>query len=384
MRRLLVGLVVLALAVPAWADVTKDDVDQARQRLDQAQTEATELAGRLEAAYQRQIGLEDQISQLTDGLARTQSRLVTAHADVQKLAVQMYIGASTSISLGALLGTPSEQAPVGLEYARRVTGVEDTAITNLKVVEAEFDRQSSLLDQARADQVAVSAELADLSDQAEAKLASAQSDYETLKQQRADEEAERRRLAAIAATSTTTTTVVTTTTTATTTSSPGQATTTTGSPTTTSTTSPPDTTPPDPPAGVTQACPVDGPVSFVDTWGAPRSGGRHHEGVDMMAARGTPVAAIYDGTISRVGTGSTLGGNTIWLRSNAGDSFYYAHLDHFADVTKVGASVSAGTIIGFVGSTGNASAAYPHLHFEYHPGGGSAVDPYPLVRSICG
>lgn len=379
MRRILVGLVVLALAVPAWADVTKEDLDQARQRLDRAQTEATELAGRLEAAYQRQIGLEDQISQLTDGLARTQARLVAARADVEQLAVQMYIGASSSISLGALLGTPSEEAPVGLEYARRVTGVEDTAITDLKVVEAEFERQSSLLDRARADQVAVTAELADLSEQAEAKLASAQSDYETLKQQRADEEAERRRLAAIAATSTTTTS--TTTASTATTIAP---TATTGSPTTTSTTLPPDTTPPDPPTGVSQACPVDGPVSFVDTWGAPRSGGRHHEGVDMMAARGTPVAAIYDGTISRVGTGSALGGNTIWLRSTAGDSFYYAHLDHFADVTAVGASVSAGTIIGYVGSSGNASAAYPHLHFEYHPGGGSAVDPYPLVRSICG
>ncbi len=379
MRRLLVGLVVLALAVPAWADVSKDEVDQARQRLDQAQTEATELARRLEDAYQRQIGLEDQISQLTDGMAFTQARLVTARADVEKLAVQMYIGASTSISLGALLGTTSQEAPVGLEYARRVTGVEDTAITDLKVVEAEFERQSSQLDKARADQVAVTSELRDLSGQAEAKLASAQADYQTLKQQRAAEEAERRRLAAIAATSTTTTTTVTTT------PDEAQATATTAPPaTTTPTTSPPDTTPTDPPSDVGQACPVDGPVSFVDTWGAARSGGRHHEGVDMMAARGTPVVAIYDGTISRVGAGSALGGNTIWLRSNAGDSFYYAHLDHFADVTSVGASVSAGAILGFVGSTGNASAAYPHLHFEYHPGGGSAVNPYPLVRSVCG
>lgn len=369
-------MMVLALAIPAWADVSKDDVEQARQRLDRAQAEATELAGRLEEAYQRQIGLEDQISQLTGGLTRTQARLVQARADVEQLAVQMYIGASSSISLGAILGTTSEEAPVGLEYARRVTGVEDTAIIDLKVAEAEFERQSSLLDRARADQVAVTTELADLSRQAEAKLTSAQADYETLKQQRAAEEAERRRLAAIAAISTTTTTTVTTT------APMGDSTETTPPPP--STTAPPDTEPPAPPPDVDQACPVAGPVSFVDTWGAPRSGGRHHEGVDMMAARGTPVAAIYDGTISRVGTGSALGGNTIWLRSNAGDSFYYAHLDHFAEVTRVGASVPAGTIIGFVGSTGNASAAYPHLHFEYHPGGGSAVNPYPLARSVCG
>lgn len=104
----------------------------------------------------------------------------------------------------------------------------------------------------------------------------------------------------------------------------------------------------------------------------------------MMAARGTPVAAVFDGTITRVGTGSALGGNTIWLRSAAGDSFYYAHLDTFSSATAKGASVSAGTILGTVGSTGNASPAYPHLHWEYHPGGGSAVNPYPLARELCG
>lgn len=103
----------------------------------------------------------------------------------------------------------------------------------------------------------------------------------------------------------------------------------------------------------------------------------------MMAARGTPVAAIYDGTISRTGSGSALGGITIWMRAN-GDSFYYAHLDGIADGISGGVSVSAGQIIGYVGSTGNATAAYPHLHFEYHPGGGGAVNPYPLVKSICG
>lgn len=102
----------------------------------------------------------------------------------------------------------------------------------------------------------------------------------------------------------------------------------------------------------------------------------------MMAARGTPVAAIFSGTVSSLADNS-LGGKTIWLSAN-GDTFYYAHLDSHASGLSVGQSVSEGEIIGTVGSTGNASDLYPHLHFEYHPGGGAAVNPYPLVKGICG
>ncbi len=125
-----------------------------------------------------------------------------------------------------------------------------------------------------------------------------------------------------------------------------------------------------------------GPVSFVDTWGAPRSGGRTHEGVDMMAARGTPVVAVYSGSIIRVRS-SVLGGLTIWMRSDVGDEFYYAHLDGYAEGIFEGMAVSAGTVIGYVGTTGNAPDYLPHLHWEYHPGGGAAVNPYPLAVQLC-
>jgi murein DD-endopeptidase MepM/ murein hydrolase activator NlpD len=124
-------------------------------------------------------------------------------------------------------------------------------------------------------------------------------------------------------------------------------------------------------------------VTFADSWGAPRSGGRAHEGVDMIAARGTPIAAIYSGVIQRT-TNSALGGITIWMRSDGGDEFYYAHLDGYADGVSSGVRVAEGQVIGYNGSSGNAPDYLPHLHFEYHPGGGSAVNPYPLVRSICG
>jgi len=126
---------------------------------------------------------------------------------------------------------------------------------------------------------------------------------------------------------------------------------------------------------------VAGAVSFSDSYGEPRSGGRAHRGVDMIAARGTPIVAIYSGTIRRF-SNSSLGGLSIYFVSDSGDMFYYAHLDSFADVSA-GQHVEQGQVIGYNGSTGNAPDWLPHLHFEWHPGGGSAVNPYQLVRSLC-
>ena len=123
-------------------------------------------------------------------------------------------------------------------------------------------------------------------------------------------------------------------------------------------------------------CPVQGPNTFTDTWGAPRSGGRRHQGVDLLAARGTPAVAVVSG-FARASR-NRLGGNALWLDGNDGNSYYYAHFDHYG---KLGA-VDVGDVIGYVGDTGNARGT-PHLHFEVHPGRGAAVNPYPTARSHC-
>ena len=126
------------------------------------------------------------------------------------------------------------------------------------------------------------------------------------------------------------------------------------------------------------ACPVAGPVSFTDTWGAPRSDGRTHEGTDMMAAYGTPVAAITSGTITYAAYNGS-GGNMIFLSGDDGNQYWYMHNQ---ENYVTGGRVSTGDIIASVGDTGNATGT-PHVHFEYHPGGGGPVNPYPLVASIC-
>jgi septal ring factor EnvC (AmiA/AmiB activator) len=127
--------------------------------------------------------------------------------------------------------------------------------------------------------------------------------------------------------------------------------------------------------------PVDGPHSYVDSFGAPRSGGRTHKGTDILAAYGTPVVACVSGTISRTTpTDTGLGGITIWLNGSNGSSYYYAHLSRIADGIRKGASVGAGQVLGYVGHTGNAGSCN-HLHFQIMPGGGAAVDPYPTLKA---
>jgi murein DD-endopeptidase MepM/ murein hydrolase activator NlpD len=124
-------------------------------------------------------------------------------------------------------------------------------------------------------------------------------------------------------------------------------------------------------------CPVIGSVGFGDTWGAPRSGGRSHQGVDLIGARGLPLVAVVDGFVQQ--KTNSLGGNAVWLSGADGNKYYYAHLDSWA----ASGSVTAGTVIGYLGDTGNARFSVPHLHFEIHPGGGAAVNPYPTVRAHC-
>lgn len=385
LTRLIGALLVVAIAVPAIADVTDEDIARARAEMNQLLEESAELGAEVQDAWARQFALEHEISSLEASIEYARSQILEAEKKLEEVAVEMYMGSTSSATIQILFSLTDEEYEAGLEYLREVSGDEVDVVNQLRSFRAELDRQTERLAEASAEQELVTAELQELAEELQQDLIAAQAVYDQLVEQqrveeeehrRAEEEARRRaeEEAARAATSTTA-------------PSPGTtspSTTVGGGGTTTTTTAPSPTTtvPPPPPSGGDGACPVAGAVSFSDTWGAPRSGGRTHQGVDMIAARNTPIVAIYAGRIHRITTGS-LSGLAVWLRADNGDLFFYAHLESYGDIS-VGQSVSEGYVIGYNGSSGNAPSWLPHLHFEWHPGGGSAVNPYPLVRSICG
>jgi murein DD-endopeptidase MepM/ murein hydrolase activator NlpD len=114
-----------------------------------------------------------------------------------------------------------------------------------------------------------------------------------------------------------------------------------------------------------------------DTWHAPRDGERLHEGQDIFAKRGTPVYSATEGYVVRVGE-TNLGGQTVSVLGAGGRVYYYAHLDAYAPGITVGDYVNTETVLGYVGTTGNAKNTPPHLHFGVYTSAG-AIDPLPLL-----
>ena len=114
-----------------------------------------------------------------------------------------------------------------------------------------------------------------------------------------------------------------------------------------------------------------------NSWHAPRTGGRRHEGQDIFAKRGTAVYSATEGYVVRIGENS-LGGQTVWVLGAGGRSYYYAHLDAYATGLAVGDHVTPATVLGYVGTTGNAAGTQPHLHFGVYTSDG-ALDPRPLL-----
>jgi murein DD-endopeptidase MepM/ murein hydrolase activator NlpD len=119
-----------------------------------------------------------------------------------------------------------------------------------------------------------------------------------------------------------------------------------------------------------------GQRQLADTWGAARSSGRRHEGIDIFARRGSPVLSTTEGIVMRKGT-TALGGRNIWVLGPGGHRHYYAHLDTHGPLS-VGDRVVAGTVLGTVGNTGNAAGTPPHLHYGIYAGG--AQNPYPFLK----
>jgi murein DD-endopeptidase MepM/ murein hydrolase activator NlpD len=120
------------------------------------------------------------------------------------------------------------------------------------------------------------------------------------------------------------------------------------------------------------------PQRLRDTWHAARGAGRKHEGIDIFAARGTPVHSATEGIVLRVGS-NRLGGSVVWVLGPGGQRHYYAHLDRFADISA-GLQVRTGTVLGYVGTSGNAAGTPPHLHYGIYASDGP-INPYPILQA---
>jgi hypothetical protein len=153
---------------------------------------------------------------------------------------------------------------------------------------------------------------------------------------------------------------------------------------------------PNKPAAPTLLFPVAGPTTYEDDFGQPRAGGKH-EGNDLLATKKTPAIAVESGKV-KFWTTSASAGCMLYLYGDSGTMYEYIHLNNdvtmkndnrgkcvagtaYAKGLRNGQRVSAGQQVGYVGDSGDANGIHPHLHFEVHPNGGAAVDPYPYLQA---
>ncbi|HAX80965.1 MAG TPA: hypothetical protein DCY40_00155 [Actinobacteria bacterium] len=396
----LVAFLTGILAAPALAEVTRGDVEDAREALRQVRERLADEVAAYEAAVSEEAALLDTLARLRVQLTARERELVLARGAARERAAEMYMSAG---STGPVTGTREdvERLPTRHVYLESVSQTDREVVNRLEMARRDFEQQRTLVEQAVGAQEDMRLEMERLVTLIYGELEDANAEYQTVRAEWDAQEAERLRLEQEAqelreflATSTTTTTRPPTTTTrpGPTTTGPGPTTTsttatttTTAAPTstapaaTTSTTATTTTTLPAAPPG-TRVCPVDGATTFTDSWGDPRPGGRTHTGVDMLAAEGTPLVAIEAGVILSPGWHSA-GGLGLYIRGESGDIWYYAHLSAFVSGLTGGIRVAAGQLVGYVGHTGNAST--PHLHLGWQPGGGAYQNAYPVVAGLC-
>jgi len=338
MRRIVFGLVLLALLLAGVPAIQAAPLEDARRRQRALKGELQAATAELQAAEAALARAEDQLAYDRGELEAANRQHRGARAALAGQAAAMYRSGGLAIA-GALLDQDPAQVPGRVEMAtvlvsRNAQLVEDAQVTGdayrsvLGRVAKGYERAKAIHDQARA---AVG--------RLEAGLEEAQALEARLVR------LERRRQAAA------------------------------------------KVTPPPPPSGgggggggAGSACILERPYSYVDSWGAARSGGRSHQGTDVMAPHGARVFAFVNGVVSRESS-SANGGIQLYLQGDNGVEYFYAHLSGYA--VSTGTRVRAGQLIAYNGQTGNAAATAPHVHFEVHLSGGP-VNPYPYLKRVCG
>jgi septal ring factor EnvC (AmiA/AmiB activator) len=340
-----VAVVATFVPVPAGAD---DPLAAAQARVESARRAANEAAQRFEQAQNRYYELDIEVRNTREGLTqlRADADLIVQRARAR--AIEAYVSGNNVGLDGLVEGDDVLDAVRRTQFLDRVNAVGDDAVDQLGAMQEELDAreqqlasdleaQARLKDSLKGEETALRARV----EQAEAAEQQLRARIEAAKKAAANRARIARAQSVLeggGAVTGTSGVII---------------------------------------GGGDWACPAPG-SAFGDSFGAPRSGGRRHQGVDMMAPRGSPLVAVVGGSISQSTSG--LGGNQIWLHGSDGNTYFYAHLDSYVGPSR---SVSLGELIGRVGDTGNARGGPTHLHFEIHPGGGSAINPYPTVRAHC-
>ncbi len=361
MRRALAGLAAVLLSASLTAPVGAAENAPTPKDLAGPQEKANQAAARLAAGQTALAKVEDDVAALNGRVSATRSRLEELRGEVRQLGVRQYVqGGDPSVWI---VQTDLSQAARGRALLRYVTVGRTDAMDEYRAASADLTESQSALERRlaqqrkaveglRAEEARVAAELE--------RLSAAQQAYEAkvAREKAAAERAAAQAAAAVAPSA-----------------APALA---------RQPAAPPRAAPAAPPGGPAVigsgewVCPVQGPRAFTNDWGQPRSGGRRHQGTDILSPRGTPIVANVSGTVSPHNSG--LGGISYYLRGDDGNTYFGTHLDRLSGASG---RVSAGTVIGFNGNSGNARGGPTHLHFEIHPGGGGPVNPYPTVARYC-
>ena len=332
-------LVAAGVALPARAD-TRSDLQAARNRLDQAEGDLRTLIAEWQRTEASLARAEDAEQQAKREIAELERTLAEAQRQLGLRAREMFMaGPSPTVTALLTSGSVGEVAD-RWEFASSIAQGDQDLATRVSVQTELLRRQRAKLQQAVKEKTAAVADLQRQKGLLESRISELQTLETDLERKIAAQQA-----AAAAAAE--------------------------GDPGVGFDPGPIGT-------GAIQTCPVAGPNSFVDSFGDPRPGGRTHEGIDLIAARGTPSVAVHSGTVHR--TSSSIGGlGVVVFHDGSADWTFYTHFDSYGSYGE-GAHVGSGDVIGYVGNTG--TTVY-HLHFEYHPGGGAAANPYSMLLAVC-
>lgn len=344
---------ILPAGTPSAGADTASDLAAARQKVEEAQAAANQVAAEFSAAEGRYEALQARIDQLEASIVTAQANIDTLTVEVRDRAVSAYVRrGGAADGLEALMSTSGPmEAARRTQFLAEENKAADKAIRQLAALKADLSDQRAELRRQREEQQTVRDALQAKMAEMQQTLADASAARDALvskleQEKEAAAQAEAARLRAIQAASR-----------------------------------------PQPsggggggagqvivnPGGGPFQCPVQG-AAYVDDYG-PRSGGFHY-GIDMMSAVGTPLVAVKAGSFFTMSGGA--GGNELYLNANDGNTYFYAHLSDYAGPPR---SVVQGEVVGWVGMTGNTTG--PHLHFEIRIGGpnGEKVDPYPTLKS---